>query len=103
MIALTRIEQTAGGLLLLIGVVLGLLKIGQIRTLVDQSRARNRDGSLPRLTTAERFVLAEYLAHQGGRYFWHIVVAGILFVGLMFLALRVTGMIPVQSWRNRSR
>jgi len=44
----------------------------------------------------EQLVLAHYLPHQSNKHFWHIIIEGILLLGLTLLVLRVTGMIPAQ-------
>ena len=93
---ITQVEEMAFVLLLLAGVSVGLWKTRQIVAQVDQSPARNRNGSPHHLTATEQLILVHYLPHQWNKHFWHIIIEGILFVGLMLLVLRVTGMIPVQ-------
>jgi hypothetical protein len=80
----------------LAGVGVGLWKTRQIVAQVDQSPARNRNGPPHHLAAMEQLVLAHYLPHQSNKHFWHIIIEGILLLGLTLLVLRVTGMIPAQ-------
>jgi len=76
--------------------ILGWRKIRQIETEVDRARVRNDDGSLRDLSPAERVALAEKMDAERGKYFWHLIVGGILLAGGMLLVLWIVGVLSAE-------
>ena len=76
------------GVLYVAGLLAVFWKARQIGKTVDQAKIEE-NGILREPTPDERLTVAWSVAHERGRWFWHLILSGMLLVGLACLVVRV--------------
>ena len=56
--------------------------------LVRNARIQEEDGTLRPPTRKEAFSIAQHLAHDKGKHFWHLIVAGIIIIAVVIAVMK---------------
>ena len=56
--------------------------------LIRNAKIREEDGTIRPPTKKEQFLIAQYLAHDKGKHFWHLIVAGIIVIAVVILVMK---------------
>jgi uncharacterized membrane protein len=72
----------------LIVLVLCLRKAHQMKKKLDEARIEQKDGTLRPLTQQERMSLGTAMAHDKGKYFWYLIISGIIIIALVIIVMK---------------
>ena len=56
--------------------------------LLRKARIQEEDGTLRPPTRKEAFLIAQYLANDKGKHFWHLIIAGIIIIAIVILVMK---------------
>ena len=68
--------------------LLCLRKAHQIKKKLDEARMEQKDATLRPLTPEERMALSEIMVHDKGKYFWHLIIGGIIILALVIIVMK---------------
>jgi hypothetical protein len=77
------------GILLVITLVAGSGIAIRNAKLLRKVKIQEEDGTLQPPTRDEVFAISQHLASNKGKHFWHLIVVGIILVGLATLFVRL--------------
>ena len=77
------------GILFMIALIAGFWKAVQHSKLVRNAKIQEEDGTVHPATRKEQFLIAQHLAHDKGKHFWHIIVAGMIIIAVVILVLKL--------------
>ena len=78
---------------MLVVLILAIRIIRQNVAELKRAKIREPDGSLRNPTISENMAIANYLAHQKGKYFWGLILLGVIIVAILVI-LQITGILP---------
>ena len=83
------IEMIVLGILFVLGLIATFWIARRDAKLVRNAKIQEEDGTLRPPTRKEQFLIAQHLAHDKGKYFWHIIIAGIIIIAVVILVLKL--------------
>ena len=77
------------GTLLILSLITAFWIAARNAKVVRNTKIELKDGKLRPATRKEQFLIAQHLARDKGKHFWHLIVAGIIIIAAVILVMKL--------------